>query len=197
MIKVILVLFTLSLSPLFSEDILFTDAPQKVIKKPQKITEKVVEKSQKVIKKVQKLIQKPQEKVEKVTKFSQKEAMNPLFGKKMVIVVSSDEIEKAGMGITLGLNAAKKGAETTIVLGAKALKFALLDSQQDIFPAKKMTHRDILLKAIENGAHVQVCYMCAQALGLTQKDFIEGATIVKSLKIFDKIYEHGAKVLSF
>lgn len=194
MIKVLLVLFTLSISPLFAGDVLFTDAPQKVVKKPHKVIKKKIQKSHKVSSEV---TPKPHEVVEKITKFSQKEAMKPLFGKKIVIVISSDETEKAGMGIALGLSAAKKGAKTTIVLGAKALKFALLKSEQDFFVAKKMTHREILLKAIENGAEVQVCHMCAKALGLTEKDFIDGAIIVKSLKIFDKIYEHGAKVLSF
>lgn len=121
----------------------------------------------------------------------------PLAGKKMVIVVSSDQNEKAGMGITLGLSGAKKGADVTIVLGAKALKFALEKGEQNIFLAKKLTHKAILKKAIENGAHIQICYMCAKALGLTDKDFIAGAKVVKSLKIFNKIYEDEARVLSF
>jgi len=121
----------------------------------------------------------------------------PLAGKKMVIVISSDQNEKAGMGITLGLSASKKGADVTIVLGAKALKFALKKGKQSIFLAKKLTHREILKRAIKNGAHLQVCYMCAKALGLTDKNFIKGSHVVKSLKIFNKIYESDAKVLSF
>jgi len=39
--------------------------------------------------------------------------------------------------------------------------------------------------------------MCAKALGLTDKDFIKGSKVVKSLEIFNKMYEDGAKVLSF
>jgi len=126
-----------------------------------------------------------------------KEDVKPLEGKKMVIVISSGEIEKAGMGMTLGLSAAKKGANVTIVIGANALKYARLEGDQHLFLAKKLTHREILLKAIKNGANVQICYMCAKALGLTDKDFIKGSKVVKSLKIFNKIYEDGAKVLSF
>ncbi len=194
MIKVLLILFTLSLSSLFAKDILFTDAPQKVIKKPQKIVKKVEATSHKIKKEVH---SKPQKVQEKVMKFSQKEAMKPLFGKNMVIMVSSDDIEKAGMGIALGLSAAKKGAKTTIVLGANALKFALLKSEQDFYVSKKMTHRDILLKAVENGAQIQICAMCAKARGLKKKDFINGVNIVKSIKIFNKMYEHGTRVLSF
>jgi len=121
----------------------------------------------------------------------------PLAGKKMVIVISSGEIEKAGMGMTLGLSASKKGANVTIVIGANALKYAQIKGDQHQFLAKKLTHREILQKAIKNGAHVQICYMCATALGLTEKDFIKGSKIVKSLKIFNKMYEDGAKVLSF
>jgi sulfur relay (sulfurtransferase) complex TusBCD TusD component (DsrE family) len=60
-----------------------------------------------------------------------------------------------------------------------------------------MTHRAILQEAMAHGASVQICFMCAEALGLTEKDFIEGAKIVKSQDIFDKIYKDGTKVLSF
>jgi len=125
------------------------------------------------------------------------ENKKPLAGKKMVIVISSGEIEKAGMGITLGLSASKKGADVTIVIGANALKFAQVKGDQNKFLAKQLTHREILKKAIKNGANIQICYMCAKALGLTDKDFIEGSKVVKSLEIFNKMYEDGAKVLSF
>ena len=49
----------------------------------------------------------------------------PLAGKKLVAVVGSGSIEKAGMGMTLGLSATKKGADVTIVIGANAIKYAL------------------------------------------------------------------------
>jgi len=121
----------------------------------------------------------------------------PLTGKKMVILVSSGELEKAGMGFALGLSAAKKGAKTTIVIGAKALSSAKLEGIQNKFIAKDMTHRKILQEAIKAGATLQICGMCAKALGLTEADFIKGAKIIESDKIFDKIYEEGTKVLSF
>jgi len=121
----------------------------------------------------------------------------PLAGKKMVILISSGENEKAGMGMTLGLSASKKGANVTIVLGAKALKFALNEGKQEQFLAKKLTHKEILQKAMKYGAHIQICHMCATALGLVEKDFIKDSKIVQSLKIFNKMYEDGAKVLSF
>lgn len=121
----------------------------------------------------------------------------PLLGKKMVIVISSGELEKAGMGMALGLSAAMKGGDVTIVVGAKALSSARLEGKQEVFKPKKMTHREILKEAMKQGAKVQVCYMCAKALGLTSKDFVVGAEVVKSLAIFNKIYEDGTKVLSF
>jgi len=123
--------------------------------------------------------------------------VKPLAGKKLVTVISSGEIEKAGMGMTLGLSAVNKGADVTIVIGANALKYALAKGDQHQFLAKKLTHREILQKAIKNGANVYICYMCAKALGLTEKDFIKGAKIVKSLQIFNKVYEKGVRVLSF
>lgn len=125
------------------------------------------------------------------------EDAKPLSGKNMMIIISSGEIEKSGMGMTLGLSAAMKGANVTIVIGANALKFAQIKGDQHKFLAKQLTHREILQKAVKNGANVQICYMCAKALGLTDKDFIKGSKVVKSLKIFNKMYEEGTKVLSF
>ena len=128
----------------------------------------------------------------------QKEIQAPsVSDKKLLIMVSSDEVEKAGMGYALGLSAVNKGIDTTIVIGAKALKSALVKGKQNIFLAKELTHREILLKAIDKGATVMICSMCAQALGLEEKDFIKGVSIVKSAKIFEKMYLGETKVLSF
>ncbi len=121
----------------------------------------------------------------------------PLTGKKLLIMISSGELEKAGMGFALGLSAAQKGVAVTYVIGAKALNSAKKEGIQNQFLAKKMTHREILEEAMKNGASVEVCYMCAEALGLDEKDFIKGTKIVKSNIIFEKIYEEGVKILSF
>ena len=123
--------------------------------------------------------------------------LKPLSGKNMLIMISSGELEKAGMGLALGLSAAQKGVSVTIVLGAKALSSAKVSGKQNKFIAKDMTHRELLQEAIKSGAKVEICFICAEALGLTQKDFIEGATIVKSDTIFDAMYQKDTKVLSF
>ena len=120
-----------------------------------------------------------------------------LTGEKLLIMISSGELEKAGMGLTLGLSAAKKGIKVTYVIGAQALNSAKISGKQNLFLAKQMTHRAILQEALAHGASVHICFMCAQSLGLKEKDFIEGSKIVKSAEIFDKMYEEGTKVLSF
>lgn len=120
-----------------------------------------------------------------------------LTDKKLLIMISSGELEKAGMGFALGLSAAKKGIKVTYVIGAKALNSAKISGKQNLFLAKQMTHRALLQEAMAHGATVDICFMCAKALGLTEKDFIEGAKIVKSQVIFDTMYEEGTKVLSF
>jgi predicted nucleic acid-binding protein len=55
--------------------------------------------------------------------------------KKLLIMISSGELEKAGMGLTLGLSAAKKGISVTYVIGAKALNSAKLSGKQNLFLA--------------------------------------------------------------
>lgn len=117
--------------------------------------------------------------------------------KNMVIVVSSGDMQKAGMGFSLGSSAAKKGIKTTIMIGAKALAFAKSKGKQNLYLAKQMTHRDILKEAIENGAHVELCFMSVEASGLVESDFIDGAEIVNSQALFDTMYIEGTKVLSF
>ena len=127
-----------------------------------------------------------------------KESPKKLFtGKRILIMISSGELEKSGMGLTLGLNAVKKGIEVTYVIGAKALNSAKLSGKQNLFLAKQMTHRAILQEALTLGASVKICFMCAEALGLTEKDFIEGAKIVKSDEILNQVYKEDTKVLSF
>ena len=133
-------------------------------------------------------------KEEPVTKETTKQI---LTGEKLLIMISSGELEKAGMGLTLGLSAAKKGIKVTYVIGAKALNSAKISGKQNLFLAKQMTHRTILQEALTHDASVHICFMCAQALGLKEKDFIEGSKIVKSAEIFNKMYEEGTKVLSF
>jgi len=140
------------------------------------------------------LIVTPSQKEEPVKKET---LSKPLTGKKLLIMISSGELEKAGMGLTLGLSAAKKGIKVTYVIGAKALNYAKISGKQNLFLAKQMTHRAILQEALAHGASVHICFMCAEALGLKEKDFIEGSKIVKSGEIFDKMYEEGTKVLSF
>lgn len=122
---------------------------------------------------------------------------NTFIGKKLLIMISSGELEKAGMGFTLGLNATKRGIQVTYVIGAKALHSARIKGKQNKFLAKGMTHREILQEAIKKGARVQICGMCAKSLGLTNQDFIKGSQIINSKVIFDKMYEDGVKVLNF
>jgi predicted peroxiredoxin len=124
-------------------------------------------------------------------------ADKPLTGKKLLIMISSGELEKASMGFTLGLSAAKKGVHTTIVIGAKALSLAKLEGIQNKFIAKDMTPRQILQEAIKEGASIQICGICAKAQALTEQNFIKGVQIVTSKNIFDTMYEEGTKVLSF
>ena len=141
------------------------------------------------------LIVKPSQEEEAPIK---KETKKPkLSDKKMLIMISSGVLEKAGMGLTLGLSASKQGIAVTYVIGAKALQYARKEGKQHTFFAKAMTPREILQKAIANGATVDICYMCAQALGLDAKDFIKGAKIVHSKAIFETMYQKGCKVLSF
>ena len=68
-----------------------------------------------------------------------------LSDKKLMIVVSSGELQKAGMGFALALSGVKQGAEVTILIGADALKYALTDGDQNIYFAKcrgcKTTYR--------------------------------------------------------
>jgi len=122
---------------------------------------------------------------------------NKLLNNKLLIMISSGELEKAGMGLALGLNAAKKGIKVTYIIGAKALNSAKIAGKQNLFLATQMTPRAILQEAISDGAQVQICSMSAEAAGLSEKDFIKGAKIVKSDAIFDKIYADGVKLLSF
>ncbi len=140
------------------------------------------------------LIVKPSQEEEPIKKSPAKPA---LTGKKLLIMISSEGLEKVGMGMTLGLSASKNGIAVTYIIGANALKYALKEGKQNKFLAKALTPREILQKAIKLGAKVEICYMCAQALGLDENDFIQGAQIVHSKAIFETLFQENSKVLSF
>ena len=120
-----------------------------------------------------------------------------LSGKKLMIVVSSGELQKAGMGFALALSGVKQGAEVTILIGANALKYALVDGDQNVYFAKSRTPRKLLKEALESGATIQLCSANTEAMGWDEEDFIEGVKIVISTEIFAKVFTDGTKVISF
>ena len=136
---------------------------------------------------------------EPVDKNSSKKSVKKktLSDKKLMIVVSSGELQKAGMGFALALSGVKQGAEVTILIGADALKYALEDGDQHIYFAKSRTPRKLLKDALKGGATIQLCSANTEAMGWDEEDFIEGVKIVISTEIFAKVFADGTKVISF
>lgn len=120
-----------------------------------------------------------------------------LSGKKLVVFVSSGDLQKAGMGFGIALSGAKQGADVTIVVGADAIKYALKDGEQNIYFAKERTPRELLQQAISSGATIQMCSANTEHIGLDEDDFIHGVKVVISTEIFTKVFEDGARVISF
>jgi len=120
-----------------------------------------------------------------------------LSGKKLMIVVSSGELQKVGMGFALALSGVKQGAEVTILIGANAIKYALLEGDQNIYFAKNKTPRELLKEALKSGANIQLCSANTEEMGLDEEDFIKGVKIVISTQIFAKVFTDGTKVISF
>jgi len=121
----------------------------------------------------------------------------PLEGKKLVVIIKTGDVTEAGMGLALSHSAVKKGAKVTVVLGANAALYPVIKGGQGIFAAKGKTPREMLKSIIAEGGTVYLCKTCAVYQGLKQEDLIEGATIVSSIKIFDALYEEGAKSMSY
>jgi len=120
-----------------------------------------------------------------------------LSGKRLMVVVSSGELKKAGMGFALALSGAKQGAEVTLLIGADAIKYALTDGDQNIYFAKNRTPRKLLKEALKSGVQIQLCSANTEAMGWDEEDFIEGVKIVISTEIFAKVFEEGTRVISF
>ena len=120
-----------------------------------------------------------------------------LTGERLLIMISSEALEKAGMGFALGLSAAKKGIEVTYIIGAKALTFAKQKGVQNTFIPISMTPRQMLQKSIENGASIQIYDIYAKMQGLEQADFIQGVKLIPSEEIITKLYTKKSKILSF
>jgi len=121
----------------------------------------------------------------------------PLDGKKLVMIIKSADSSEAGMGLSLAYSAVKKGAQVTVVLGANAALYPAKKGAQRIFAAKNQIPRDMLKDIIAKGGTVYLCGLCAKWQKLQQSDLIEGVEIVTSIKIWNKLYEDGAKSLTF
>jgi len=120
-----------------------------------------------------------------------------LSGKKLVVFVSSGDLQKAGMGFGIALSGVKQGADVTIVIGAGAVKYALKENEQNIYFAKEKTPRELLKDAVASGAIIMMCSANTEQMELESDDFIEGTKLVISPQIFAKVFEEGARVISF
>ncbi|MCH9813837.1 MAG: DsrE family protein [Epsilonproteobacteria bacterium] len=122
----------------------------------------------------------------------------PLEGKNLVVFVSASDVNKAGMGMTIGMAAsAQAGANVTIVVGAGATQYILKDGKNSYFKPMDKSIQAVLKNAIASGTNVYLCGMCAKSLGLKNSDLISGAKIVEGADIFAKIYAKDARVISF
>lgn len=121
----------------------------------------------------------------------------PLAGEKLVITVKTGEVMEAGMGLSLAHSAVKKGAQVTVVLGANAALYPAKKGGQEIFAAKGKTPREMIQAILKDGGTVYLCSLCADFQKFEEKDLIEGVKIVKSIKIWEKLFEDGAKSMSF
>lgn len=125
-------------------------------------------------------------------------ADKPLTGKNLVVFVTAADVNKAGMGMTIGMAAsAQAGANVTIVVGAGATQYILKEGKNSYFKPMDKSIQAVLKDAIASGTNVYLCGMCAKALGLKDSDLIPGAKVVEGADIFAKIYEKDARVISF
>jgi len=121
----------------------------------------------------------------------------PLEGKKLVVIIKTGDVMEAGMGLALSHSAVKKGAKVTVVLGANGALYPAVKGGQGIFAAKGKTPREMLKAIIADGGTVYLCKTCAVYQGLKQEDLIEGAEIASSIKIFNALYEDGARSMTY
>lgn len=121
----------------------------------------------------------------------------PMTGKKLVVIVTSDNVVEAGMGLILAHSAVKKGAKVTVVLGANSALYPAKKGGQNIFPAKGKTPRELLEAVIADGGAVYLCKTCAVFHGLNQEDLISGVKITPSMQIFDALFEENVRVMSY
>lgn len=120
----------------------------------------------------------------------------PLKGEKLVVTIKSADVFESGMGLSLATSAAKKGAQVTVVIGAGASSFVMKTGGQPIFAAKKKTPREMLTEFMKKGGTVYLCNTCAEFHNLKDKDLIDGVQVVKSIKIWDRLFEDGARSMT-
>ncbi len=121
----------------------------------------------------------------------------PLKNKKLVILITSSNINEAGMGIALAQSAQKNGAKVTIILGANTIYYAAKKGVQEFFPPNNKYPRQMLKEFIAAGGTVYLYALYTDFRGLKTENLIKGVKIVKSIKILNKLFEESVKSLSF
>ncbi len=121
----------------------------------------------------------------------------PLAGKSLVVMIKTDAIRQAGMGLHLARSAARKGADVTVIFGADGVAYPQKDIDQVVFEATGETPRKMIGDILAAGGDVYVCKLCTIWLELESDDFIDGVEIVTSMTIFDALFADGAQSLEF
>ena len=131
------------------------------------------------------------------TSVEQTESSRPMEGRNLVVYIQSDDTSQAGFGLFTAKQAARAGANVTIVLTADGTRYGLNSGPQETFLPTGQTPRELLNEISDFGGEIIVCWLFSNAFELEADDFVEGARIVSMREIFQAVWAENARILQF
>ena len=95
-----------------------------------------------------------------------------------------EDLHKVTMALQLGGHALDDDRELAVFLNVRAPVFAAKDCSAQLAFGKNPPVKTMLAALIKRGAKVHVCPHCAEVLGITTEDLIDGAQITNREKLF-------------
>jgi predicted peroxiredoxin len=122
----------------------------------------------------------------------------PKAKQSLFINLTSDNIDRASMAITLGHRVLKeKKVPVTIWLNVDAVRLVNKNVRQNMYSDAR-TPLEKLQSFMKEGGKVMICPMCMRNLGgLELKDLPEGVVVSEMDMWWDAMYAEGARVLSY
>ena len=117
--------------------------------------------------------------------------------KNLFVTITTDNLKQSGMGVAIANAFQGAGVNTTVLVGANAVRLVLKKGNQEAFGPTGTSIKDMLVGLTKKGGKVMLCGMCAKYDEITAVDVIQGVKIVTPNDVAGALLAPSTQTLSF